>query len=85
MLNELLFNDDTFIDHSDEIFINWNDDAEFVVEAVTDIIQKSKHELKLHLNRQHLKEKMAELSQFGIYLEKQLNIKKKIINSLSHV
>ncbi len=68
MLNELLFNDDTFIDHSDEIFINWNDDAEFVVEAVTDIIQKSKHELKLHLNRQHLKEKMAELSQFGIDL-----------------
>ena len=68
MLIELLFNDDTFIDHSDEIFINWNDDAEFVVEAVTDIIQKSKHELKLHLNRQHLKEKMAELSQFGIDL-----------------
>ena len=68
MLNELLFEDDTFIDHSDEIFINWNDDAEFVVEAVTDIIQKSKHELKLHLNRQHLKEKMAELSQFGIDL-----------------
>ena len=68
MLNELLFEYDTFIDHSDEIFINWNDDAEFVVEAVTDIIQKSKHELKLHLNRQHLKEKIAELSQFCIDL-----------------
>ncbi|MFN8283618.1 MAG: transcription antitermination factor NusB [Chitinophagales bacterium] len=68
ILNNILFEDDVFIDHSDENFINWNDDAEFVVEAVTDIIQKSKHELKLHLNRQQLKDKMAELSQFGIEL-----------------
>lgn len=68
ILNHILFDDDSFLDHSDELFINWNDDAEFVVEAVNDIIHKSKHELKLHLNRQNLKDKMAEISKFGIDL-----------------
>lgn len=71
ILNDILFGDDTFIDHSDELFINWNDDAEFVVEAVNEIIHKSKHELKLHLNRTNIKDKMAELSGFGIELFKQ--------------
>ncbi len=68
ILNQILFTNDIFLERSEEHFTNWNDDAEFVVEAVNEVINKSKHELKLHLNRENIKNKIAELTEFGLAL-----------------
>lgn len=68
ILNTILLEDDIFNSNMEEIFTNWIDDAEYVVEAVQEVIQKSKNELKLHLEKGSLQEKFKELTQFGIDL-----------------
>jgi N utilization substance protein B len=60
-----LLEDEIFIANTEEHFTNWLDDAEFVIEAVHEVIQKSKHELKLHFDKNSLKEKFRELTDFG--------------------
>ena len=57
LLNNLILEDGNFTTNMEELFTNWMDDAEFVVEAVHEVIQKSKNELKLHLEKGNLKEK----------------------------
>ena len=68
LLNNILLEDEIFMNNIEEHFTNWLDDAEFVVEAVHEVIQKSKNELKLHLEKGNLKDKFKELTQFGIDL-----------------
>jgi N utilization substance protein B len=65
LLNVVLLEDDNFITIIEEHFTNWVEDAEYIVEAVHEVIDKSKNELKLHLEKGKLKEKFAELTQFG--------------------
>lgn len=68
LLDNILLEDENFSTNMDELFTNWMDDAEFVVEAVHEVIQKSKNQLKLHLEKGNLKDKFKELTQFGIDL-----------------
>lgn len=68
MLNHILLEDEVYTANLEELFTNWMDDAEYVVEAVYEVIQKSKNELKLHLEKGSLKEKFNELKQFGLDL-----------------
>ena len=60
LLNNLILEDENFTTNMEELFTNWMDDAEFVVEAVHEVIQKSKNELKLHLEKGNLKDKFKE-------------------------
>lgn len=68
LLNNIIIEDEIFTTNIEELFTNWQDDAEYVVEAVQEVIQKSKNELKLHLEKGNLKDKFKELTQFGIDL-----------------
>lgn len=68
LLDYILLEDESFTESTEEHFINWMDDAEFVVEAVHEVIERSKNELKLHIEKGSLKEKFKDLSQFGIDL-----------------
>ena len=68
LLDNILLEDENFSTNMDELFTNWMDDAEFVVEAVHEVIEKSKNQLKLHLEKGNLKDKFKELTQFGIDL-----------------
>ncbi|MCC6584861.1 MAG: transcription antitermination factor NusB [Chitinophagales bacterium] len=68
LLDNILLEDENFRTNMDELFTNWMDDAEFVIEAVHEVIQKSKNQLKLHLEKGNLKDKFKELTQFGIDL-----------------
>ena len=68
LLDNVLLEDENFSTNMDELFTNWMDDAEFVVEAVHEVIEKSKNQLKLHLEKGNLKDKFKELTQFGIDL-----------------
>ena len=68
LLDAVLLEDENFNTIIEELFTNWADDAEYVVDAVHEVIQKSKNELKLHLEKGNLKEKFRELKQFGIDL-----------------
>lgn len=77
LLDSILLEDDVFTANTEEIFTNWMDDAEYVIEAVHEVIQKSKHELKLHLEKGSLRDKFKELSQFGLDLFHQTTEHKK--------
>ena len=77
LLDNILLEDDVFTANTEEIFTNWMDDAEYVIEAVHEVIQKSKHELKLHLEKGSLRDKFKELSQFGLDLFHQTTEHKK--------
>lgn len=68
LLNAILLEDEIFLTNTEECFTNWMDDAEFVVEAVNEVIQKSKNTLKLHFDKNSLKDKFKELNQFGVDL-----------------
>ncbi len=68
LLNSILLEDDVFNSLMEENFTNWIDDAEYVVEAVQEVINKSKNELKLHLEKGSIRDKFKELTQFGIDL-----------------
>ncbi len=68
LLNAIMLEDEIFLANTEECFTNWMDDAEFVVEAVNEVIQKSKNELKLHFEKNSLKDKFKEINQFGIDL-----------------
>jgi len=65
LLDAVLLEDENFITILEELFTNWTEDAEYVVEAVHDVLEKSKNELKLHLEKGNLKDKFKELTQFG--------------------
>ena len=41
LLNNLILEDENFTTNMEELFTNWMDDAEFVVEAVHEVIQKN--------------------------------------------
>ncbi len=68
LLDSIILEDEIFTANTEEIFTNWMDDAEYVIEAVHEVIHKSKHELKLHLEKGSLRDKFKELSQFGLDL-----------------
>lgn len=68
LLYDILLEDEVFAANTEEQFTNWADDAEYVVEAVDEVIRKSKHDLKLHFGKNALQEKFKELTQFGIDL-----------------
>ncbi len=68
LLNNIILEDEVFTQNMEEHFTNWMDDAEYVVEAVHEVINKSKTTLKLHIDKGSLKDKFIELKQFGIDL-----------------
>lgn len=68
LLNYIILEDETFMQNMEEHFTNWMDDAEYVVEAVHEVIYRSKSKLKLHLDKGRLKDKFKEINQFGIDL-----------------
>ncbi len=68
LLNHIILEDETFMQNMEEHFTNWMDDAEYVVEAVHEVIYRSKSKLKLHLDKGSLKDKFKEINQFGIDL-----------------
>ncbi|HQG38560.1 MAG TPA: hypothetical protein PLK15_05470, partial [Chitinophagales bacterium] len=49
LLDEILLSDENFITIIEELFTNWMEDAEYIVEAVYEVLDKSKNALKLHL------------------------------------
>ncbi|MFN8267951.1 MAG: transcription antitermination factor NusB [Chitinophagales bacterium] len=65
LLDEILLSDENFITIIEELFTNWAEDAEYVVEAVYDVLDKSKNSLKLQLENGKLKDKFIEVKQFG--------------------
>lgn len=65
IFNEIMLSDEIFHEHIEEVFPSWEDDAEFVVGAVRDIITKSKDSYQLHVNRGSVRAKLIELSEFG--------------------
>lgn len=68
LLDEILLSDENFITIIEELFTNWMEDAEYVVDAVYEVLDKSKNALKLHLENGKLKDKFVEVKQFGIDL-----------------
>lgn len=68
LLYNILLEDEAFLINMEDLFTNWIDDAEYVIDAVQDVIKKSKNELKLHLVKGNLKDKFKEVTQFGIDL-----------------
>jgi N utilization substance protein B len=65
LFEEFLLQSETFLNNIEEQFINWNDDATLIVDAVQDAIKKSKNELAFHIEKQNVKSKIDELSKFG--------------------
>lgn len=65
LFNNVLLEDEHFLEIIEEFFINWNDDALLVVDAVREAIKKSKNELALHIGKQNVKSKIDELTKFG--------------------
>jgi N utilization substance protein B len=65
LFEKFLLENEDFLAAIEEHFINWNDDATLVVDAVQDAIKKSKNELAFHLEKQKIKSKIDELSLFG--------------------
>lgn len=70
LFDEILLADDLFLQHIEEVFPSWEDDAEFIVVAVREVFKKSKSELKLHIEKETLQDKFEELSLFGANLFK---------------
>lgn len=68
IFNELVLSDELFLQQIEDVFPSWEDDAEFVVEAVREVFKKSKHELRLHIEKETTLEKFEELITFGIDL-----------------
>jgi N utilization substance protein B len=71
LLDNIILEDLVFTNNIEEHFTNWQDDAEYVVEAVHEVINKSKNSLKLHIDKGSLKDKFKEINQFGIDLFKE--------------
>lgn len=65
LLTDILLSNEVFMQSAEDNFVNWYDDCELVLESVTEVITKSKQDLKLHLNKEKLNEKFDELSRFG--------------------
>jgi N utilization substance protein B len=82
LLNNIILEDEVFTQNMEEHFTNWMDDAEYVVEAVHEVIFKSKSKLKLHLDKGSLKDKFKEINQFGIDLFNETVSNKKEHNQL---
>ncbi|MCB0508720.1 MAG: transcription antitermination factor NusB [Chitinophagales bacterium] len=82
LLEQIILEDEVFESYVEEYFTNWIDDAEFVVDAVQEVILKSKTELKLHLEKESLQEKFKELTQFGIDLFSKVVNEKQTIDGL---
>jgi transcription antitermination protein NusB len=40
LLNDLMLNDEVFIGHMEEFFINWDDDADMVIQILRNLLQK---------------------------------------------
>lgn len=65
LFNDIMLVDEMYLDHIEEVFPSWEDDAEFVVGAVREVIKKSKDSVKLHLDKNSVKGKILELSEFA--------------------
>lgn len=65
LFEEVMLDDDVLLSHLEDGWPVWEDDADLVVTAVREVIRKSKNELKLHLEKQNLKEKFTELLEFA--------------------
>lgn len=65
LFQDFLLSNESFLNTIEETFINWNDDAMLVVDAVKEAIKKSKNELAFHIEKQNVKSKIEELSEFG--------------------
>lgn len=65
LFNDILLSNEMFLEHIEEVFPSWEDDAEFVVGAVRENIKKSKDSVKLQLDKNSVKGKLLELSEFA--------------------
>lgn len=65
LFNDIMLSNELYLEHVEDVFPSWEDDAEFVVGAVREVIKKSKDAVKLHLDKTALKGKFLELSEFA--------------------
>lgn len=65
LFNDIMLSNELYLEHIEDVFPSWEDDAEFVVGAVREVIKKSKEAVKLHLDKNSLKGKFLELSEFA--------------------
>jgi transcription antitermination protein NusB len=65
LFEEVMMEDEVLLSHLEDGWPVWEDDADLVVTALREVIRKSKNELKLHLEKQNLKEKFTELLEFA--------------------
>lgn len=80
---DIMLSNEMFLEHMEEIFPSWEDDAEFVVGAVREVIKKSKQAVKLHLDKNSLKGKFLELSEFADKLfEKTISSKEDLTDEI---
>jgi N utilization substance protein B len=77
LFDEIILKDEITLEHFEDVFATWEDDAYYVVQAVREVIKKSKTELKLHIEKDTLIEKFKELDEFSVALfNKTINNKK---------
>jgi transcription antitermination protein NusB len=68
LFDYILLDNELFLQQVEELFPSWEDDAEFVVDAVREVFKKSREELKLHIENDTLQSKFEELNEFAIRL-----------------
>lgn len=68
IFDHLVLSEELFLQHIEEEFPSWDDDAVFVVDAVREVFKKSKSELKLHIEKETMIDKFEELISFGSQL-----------------
>lgn len=83
IFDHLVLSEELFLQHIEEEFPSWDDDAVFVVDAVREVFKKSKSELKLHIEKETMIDKFDELISFGTELyEKVLDSKDDLIKQI---
>lgn len=78
LFNDILLSNEMFLQQVEELFPSWEDDAEFVVEAVREVFRKSKDELKLHIESETLQDKFEELTTFAVELYQEVVARKEM-------
>jgi transcription antitermination protein NusB len=68
LFDYILLDNELFLQQIEELFPSWEDDAEFVVDAVREVFKKSREELKLHIENETMQSKFEELNEFAVRL-----------------
>lgn len=79
IFNNIILSDLLFHEHIEDVFPSWEDDADFVVGAIRDLISKSNKSFELHIHKASVKSKIDELSEFGEKLFDKAILSKEIL------